>query len=451
MEESGKTHPKISDPAASLPEKKVAKLSGNKRISRLKEYAQTMGPGIVTGSAGNDPSGIATYSQTGAQFGYSQLWLAVVSFPLQVIVQEMCARIGMVSGVGLTTVLKKHFPAWVVGGAILLLTIANIFTIGADLGAMAEASRLLLPQIPFGTALLGFILISLFLQIYIEYALYANYLKYLTFTFLAYIVTAVIVQQDWGEIALFSLVPHITFTKSFLLNVVAVLGTTITPFMYFWQSSQAVEEEIKLGLSLEERKGTTKKALKLMRTDITFGMFFSNLIMWFIILTAAGTLFRNGITNINSAADAALALKPLAGDAASILFAIGIIGAGLLATPILAASTSYAISEFFNWKQGFHLELRQGYSFYGLIIIFMVIGSFINFIGINPIKLLYYAAVINGVIAAPIIFLIVKICSNKDIMGRWVNGSLINILGYTTATLMGIFAFLTLLSFAGVF
>ena len=402
-----------------------------------KEYLNTLGPGLTTGAADDDPSGIATYSQTGAQYGFQLIWLSLFTFPLMATVQEMCARIALVTGEGLAANIRKQYPLWVLYLCTGLLFVANTFNLGADLGAMAKAAQLLLPRVPFAGFVLFFAIVSLLLQIFTTYARYARYLKYLTMVLLAYVATAFIIHLDWNDVLSHTLIPSVTFSKDQILLICAILGTTISPYLFFWQTSQEVEEEILKGRkTVASRIGATREEIKGMRFDVWVGMFFSNLVMFFIIAVCAATLAKNGITNIATADQAAAALKPLAGEGAYLLFALGIIGTGMLAVPVLAGSASYAISESFGWKTGLYRKLDKAYSFYGVIIVSMLIGLFINFTHIDPIKALIYSAVANGLIAPVILILIVLLASNKKIMGEHANHPIMAWLGWLTTGLM---------------
>ena len=402
-----------------------------------REYANTLGPGLTTGAADDDPSGIATYSQTGAQYGFQLLWISLFSFPLMAVVQEMCARIALVTGEGLAANIRKMFPAYVLYTCTILLFIANTFNLGADLGAMSKAMQLLFPHLQFGLIVVAFAVVSLLLQIFTTYARYARYLKYLTMVLLAYVATAFLVGLDWRTVFYHTLVPTITFSRDQVLLICAILGTTISPYLFFWQSSQEVEEEILQGKpTVQEREGATVLEIKNMRTDVWTGMFFSNLIMFFIISVSAGTLFAHGITNIQTADQAALALEPFAGKWAYLLFALGIIGTGMLAVPVLAGSASYAISESFGWKTGLYRKLGEAYAFYGVIIVAMLLGLALNFVGLDPIKALIYSAVANGLVAPVILVFIVLLSSNKKLMKDHVNKPLTTIVGWMTIGLM---------------
>ena len=400
------------------------------RLGKIRVYLKSFGPGLITGASDDDPSGIGTYSQTGAQFGYAQLWTAIFTFPLMTAVQEICARIALQTGRGLAEVVRQHYPRPILYICVLLLFVANTINIGADLGAMAASCQSLL-NIPFWLWLIAITILSAALEIFITYKQYARLLRFLTLSLLAYVLAAFVVSQEWSEVLRSTFVPTIRFDKDYALNLVAVLGTTISPYLFFWQASQEVEEEIDEGRTTPAaRKGVSKKELKWMRADVTSGMFFSNLVMWFIIVTTASTLFRHGITDIDSAPRAAEALRPIAGRFSSILFAAGIVGTGLLAVPILAGSSAYAVAETFRWHEGLYLKLRKAWGFYGVILLSTVVGAAINFIGINPIKALYYTAVINGMVAPPLLWIIMLIGNNRNIMKDRVNGRASNLLGW---------------------
>lgn len=420
--------------------------------ARLQKFFKTFGPGLITGASDDDPSGIATYSQTGAQFGFTQLWTALFSFPLMTAIQEMCARIAMVTGEGLAGNIRRHYSRPVLYVAVSLLFVANTINVGADLGAMAAAANMLAPQIPFFVLLVGFAVICLLLLIFTSYKAYARYLKFLTLSLFAYVAAAIAVHPSWPDILKATLNPAIGFNQAFIMNIVAILGTTISPYLYFWQTNEEVEEEIEHGLTtLKSRQGTTTHKLQLMRTDVMAGMFLSNIVMWFIIVTTASVLFQNGIHTIESAAQAAEALRPFAGDFAYLLFAAGIIGTGMLAIPVLTGSAAYALSEAYHWREGLSLTFRKAVGFYTVIIVSVIIGVLINLLHIDPIKMLYYTAIINGVVAPPLLYLIVKISSNKSIMGNRSNSLLSSSLGYLTFILMTLSALLLLASFLGLF
>jgi NRAMP (natural resistance-associated macrophage protein)-like metal ion transporter len=409
-------------------------------VKKTSRYWHMLGPGLTTGASDDDPSGIATYSQTGAKYGFQLLWLAPLTFPLMAVVQEMCARIGMVTGRGLAGNIRVHFNKRLLYICTLLLFSANALNIGADLGAMAKAVQLLNPQLNFGLLVVAFTLISLLMQIFTPYVRYARYLKWLALILLSYVFSALLAHLDWSAVLRQTAIPSIHFNKEQLLMICAILGTTISPYLFFWQTSQEVEEQILQGKTTlaERRTATSADEIKSMRIDVWTGMLLSNLVMFFIIAACGALLFTNGITDIKTTAQAAQALRPFAGDATYFLFSIGLIGTGLLAIPVLAGSSSYAISESFRWKEGLYRNLRQAYAFYGIIIISMLVGLGLNFVGIDPIKALIYAAVANGLVAPVILFFIVVMSSNKKIMGRWVNKRYVTVIGWLATILMAV-------------
>lgn len=406
-------------------------------IKKTREYWNTLGPGLTTGAADDDPSGIATYSQAGAQYGFGLLWLSAFTFPLMAFVQEMCARIGVVTGRGLASNIRIHFSRRVLYLVTLLLFAANAFNIGADLGAMAKGIQLLNTGLNFSVLVVGIAAFSLLLQIFLPYARYARYLKWLAMVLLAYVASAIMAHLNWGEVLRHGFIPNIQWGKEQLFLICAILGTTISPYLFFWQTSQEVEQQVSEGkTSIASREGSDAKAIKKMRTDIWSGMFLSNIVMFFIIAAAGAILFPQGITNINSAADAAEALRPFAGDLTYSLFAIGIIGTGLLAIPVLAGSSSYAVSEAFGWKQGLNKKLGQAHAFYGTIIIAVLVGLGLNFVGLDPMKALIYSAVANGIVAPLVLAPIVIISNRKRIMGQWVNKRRTTFIGWSITGLM---------------
>lgn len=424
--------------AINLSKKFGKSITDQRHIKKGREYWENLGPGLTTGASDDDPSGIATYSQTGAQYGPQLLWLAAFTFPLMAVVQEMCARIGLVTGQGLAGNIKDYFPRWVLYICTILLLVANTLNIGADIGAMAKAVQLLQPHWNFFTLVLGFTIFSLALQIFTPYERYAKYLKYLALILLSYVATALIINLNWQNIVYHSVIPTINFSKDQIILVCAILGTTISPYLFFWQTSQEVEEEILRGkTTLEERQASTSsKEIKNMRIDVWSGMFVSNLVMFFIIAVCAATLNAHGINSIKTAADAAAALRPIAGDYTYLLFTLGIIGTGLLAIPVLAGAASYALAESFGWESGLYRELKEANSFYGVIIISMLIGLAVNFIGLDPIKALIYSAVVNGLVAPVILVLILLISNNKLVMGKWRNRKSMNYIGWFITILM---------------
>ncbi len=409
---------------------------------KIRHLLKSLGPGFITGASDDDPSGIATYSQTGAQFGYTQLWTAFFSFPFMTVVQEMCGRIGLITGKGLGGVIRIHYSKTILYFAVLILLIANTVNIGADLGAMADALQLV-TGISFIYWLVVVTVLSVLLQIFIPYKKYANVLKYLTFSLFAYIATVFIVKQNWSEIALATIVPSISFNKAYLLNIVAILGTTISPYLFFWQTDEEVEEEVEGGKIRDLNVGTpsvTTRDIRGMRLDTIIGMFFSNLVMFFIIATTASTLFKNGIMNIETASQAAGALRPFAGDMAFFLFTLGIVGTGLLAVPVLAGASAYGVSEALGKKVGLSKKYNQVPFFYGVIAVSTLAGLFINFTGIPPFKMLYYTAILNGICAPPLLILIMLVSNNKKILGNRTNNLLSNSLGWVITVIMTVCA-----------
>lgn len=431
-----------------LTKKIGASATTTSHYKRAKNYWTSLGPGLVTGAADDDPSGIATYSQQGAQTGFQLLWLALYTFPLMAIVQEMCARIGLSTGRGLAGNIRINYPRWVMYSCALLLFIANTFNIGADIGAMAKGVQLFAPKFQFIFLVIFFTLIMLLVQIYTPYEKYARYLKWLVLVLFSYVATGLIVGLNPGTLFAHAVIPKITFSKDQIILITAILGTTISPYLFFWQTSHEVEEEIlhgKTSIRLRQ-ENVTNKEISNMRVDVWSGMFVSNLVMFFIVATCAGVLFSHGITNINTASDAALALKPLAGNQAFLLFGIGIIGTGLLAVPILAGSAAYTVSESFLWKQGLYRKLKDARAFYGVIILAMLIGLTLNFIGLNPIKMLIYSAVLNGLVAPVILVPIVQMTSNKKIMKERISHPIIAGLGWLIVGLMTLSGVVTIYS-----
>ncbi|WP_419701527.1 NRAMP family divalent metal transporter [Mucilaginibacter sp. NFX135] len=410
--------------------------------NKLIRFLRILGPGLTTGAADDDPSGIATYSQTGAQFGYGQLWTALYMLPFMIAVQEACARIGMVTGRGIASVVKLHYNKTVLYGVVTLVLVANVINIGADIGAMASAARLLVP-LPFVVLTLFFTIIILLLEIFTNYHTYSRILKWLALALLAYPITLFIVHQPWATVMKATFIPHFEFTFSFLFIITGVLGTTISPYMFFWEASQEVEEEKEHNKLVDGKPLISNAAIRNMRIDNGSGMLFSEFATWSIIVVGATVLHQSGITDVKTAADAAKALEPLvhsfphAGFLAKLIFSVGIIGLGLLAVPVLSGSAAYAVCEAFAWKSGLNLKWNRAKAFYLVICIATLIGMLINFIGIDPVKALVYAAVLNGVAAVPLLFLVVRISSNKTIMGNYTNGHLSNTLLWFTFFAMG--------------
>jgi NRAMP (natural resistance-associated macrophage protein)-like metal ion transporter len=396
----------------------------------IRGFLKLLGPGIITGAADDDPSGIATYSQTGAQFGFGQLWTSLYQIPLLLAVQEACARIGIVTGKGLAGIIKKYYTRNILFGVVFLVVIANTINIGADIGAVAAAAQLVI-NVNFAILAAVTAVVIILLEVFVSYKTYAKVLKWLALALLSYPITALIVHEPWRQIIHATLVPHFEFTFAFLFIITGVFGTSISPYMFFWQTSQEVEEEHAQDIPvINDKPVLPKNYLRNARIDTTAGMVAAEVAQWFIIITTATVLFSHGITTINSAADAAKALQPLvssfpnSGQIAKDLFAVGVIGLGLLGIPVLAGSSAYAMSEAFSWKEGLSRKFNDAKGFYGVIIIGTAIGLLINFIGINPIKALVFTAVFNGIAAVPLLFLIGKINSNEKILGDHKGGVL---------------------------
>lgn len=417
--------------------------------SILKRFSKSIGPGVVTGVADDDPSGIATYAQTGAIFGLSQVWLTLYSLPCMIAVQEMCGRIGMVTGKGIAGVIKSHYSKKLLLVAVILLTIANVINIGADLGAMGEAASLISP-LPFGISLILITIFTIGSTILIPYHLYAKILKYFAATVLSYVVAAFFVNQNWSEITFSLLIPHMEWDKEFLLNITAFLGTTISPYLFFWQADEEVEEEVdskKITAFGKGKPTVTVRDLKQMKADTIAGMALSNLVAFFIIITASSTLSSNGSITITSALQLAEALRPLAGDFAVYLFAFGILGTGLLAVPVLAGAIGYAVAETFDMPLGLNKKFQQAVGFYGVISISILVGVLLNFTNIDPILMLYYAAAVNGILAAPLLIIILFVANNKKILGDHVNTWKSNTIVGITAIIMALISLFTIESF----
>ncbi len=414
-----------------------------KLIAFIRHKFGRLGPGFITGAADDDPSGIATYSIAGAQFGYKLNWMCLLLTPMMISVQEMCGRIGMVSGMGLAGVLKKYYSKKLLIIAIILLSLANIVNIGANLGVMAASLKMIF-GLPFLLWLFLITIFTLLMEIFISYDKYSRYLKWMGMTLLVYGITAFITNQDWLSILYYTLIPHIELNLSYLMTMVAFLGTTISPYLFFWQASEEVEEAIKEGKiqEFEESPPVIEKEIKHMQKDTTAGMFFSNLIAFFIILTTTSTLHFNGITDIETPHDAAMALRPFAGDFTYLLFTLGIIGIGLQSIPILAGGVAYAFAEAFGFKEGLAKKLTEAKTFYTTIAIATSIGALMNLFGINAIKALYYTAIINGILAVPLIAIIIKLANDERIVGKFVTSKISNIFAWLTFSFMGIASFL---------
>jgi NRAMP (natural resistance-associated macrophage protein)-like metal ion transporter len=403
---------------------------------QFRRFFGRLGPGLITGAADDDPSGISTYSVTGAAFGYAPLWTALFSFPLMTAVQMMCARLGMVTGEGLAGVIRRQYPRWVLWSACALLVIANTVNIGADLGGMAKVSEMVTGIRSIYWTPLYALMIGSFL-IWSSYYTVARIFKWLTLVLFSYVLAAFFAKPDWAAVIRSTFIPHIEWSGTYWATLVGIFGTTISPYLFFWQASQEVEEEREQGeLTLEARKGATNYELRKSRTDVVTGMFFSNLIMYFIILTTAATLHAHGKTTISTAQDAAEALRPLAGNAAYWLFSLGLIGAGMLGVPVLAGSSAYAVAEGAVWRGS--LADRAGLSreFYGVIAVGLVLGLALDYAGFNAVSMLFWAAVLNGVLAPPLIVIVLLLTSNPAVMGSRSNPLWLAVLGWVTVAVM---------------
>lgn len=381
---------------------------------------EILGPGLITGASDDDPSGIATYSQAGAQFGYGIGWTLLFTYPLMCAIQQISAEIGRVTGKGLAGNLRLFMPRWILFSIVVLVLVANTINIGADIGAMAAALKLLIPiPIPLGIA--GFAVLSILLEIFVRYSRYVSVLKWLTISLFAYVAAVFIVGVPWSEAIPQILWPHIQFSADYFTVIVAVFGTTISPYLFFWQAEEEVEleEEDPAAHPLKEAPEQAPAELSRIRMDTYVGMAFSNLVALAIVITTAATLHQHGITNIQTSSQAALALKPIAGRFAFSVFALGIIGTGLLALPVLAGSAAYAVGEAFKWPVGLAYKANRAKAFYGTIAAAMVIGSLLNFSPLNPIKALFWSAVINGLVAVPVMVMMMILASRKTVMGQF--------------------------------
>jgi NRAMP (natural resistance-associated macrophage protein)-like metal ion transporter len=411
----------------------------------IKSIFKFIGPGVITGASDDDPSGIATYSQAGAQLGFGMLWMVLLMFPLMYTMQEMSGRIGLVTGSGLGKIIKEKYSIKVLLPLTGILLIANTINIGADIGAMADSLRLLVPQIPMTMAILGFAMFILIMQIFIPYNKFVKFLKYITLSLFAYVITSLIVGGNIQNILFSTFVPHLELTKNYAVMFAAIFGTTISPYLFFWQASEEVEEEVKTGKIKDIGKGSPKqiekKEIKIMKIDTAIGMGFAQIIVWSIMVTCAGSLYSHGVTNIQTTEQAAKALEPLvnsfpnAGVISKFIFALGIIGTGLLAIPVLAASSGYALSDAFGWKQGLYKKFREAKSFYLVIAVSTIIGIFINFVGINPIQALIYSSIINGIVSLPMIIFLIKIANDKSILKDKINSKKSNVIGCITVAI----------------
>ncbi|MEP7371870.1 MAG: divalent metal cation transporter [Chitinophagaceae bacterium] len=415
----------------------IKKISPRKRKSfKLLRFWKLLGPGLVTGASDDDPSGIATYSQAGAAYGLSTLWTSIVAFPLMAAIQQMCARIGLVTSQGLTGTLKKHYPRPVLYLMLLFSFPAIVMNIGADIAGMGAVGNLLFPSIDASFFSVFFTILLIGLIIYLPYQRIASILKYLCIVMLVYFIVPFLYKQDFTEILKATFIPTIKFDKDFIAILVGILGTTISPYLFFWQASVEVEE-------MRSRKKlliVDKTIVHNMAQDVDFGMTFSGLVMYFIILTTGTVLFKGGIHQIDTVEQAAIALKPLAGNLAYLLFAVGVIGTGLIAIPVLSGSVSYIFAETFGWEQGLDKKFHEAKGFYVIIAISLLLGLSMNYIGISPIKALIYTAILYGVTAPVIIAIILHIANNEKIMGANINRRITNILGFAALIIMTVAA-----------
>lgn len=402
----------------------------------IKRLLDHLGPGLITGASDDDPSGIGTYSQAGAALGYATLWTAVVTLPLMIVVQHICAKIGMCSGRGLAGVLKHHYSKKILYPTVLGLVIANTINAGADIAAIAAAINMFVP-IPITVMLVPIAVVIVVLQVWGSYRFLVKAFKWLTLSLFAYVIAAFLAKPDWYEVAKATFLPNISFTSEYITTIVAILGTTISPYLFFWEASEEVEEEKANGQKDPTKsEGATDSQLKNEKIDTVVGMLFCNLVFYFVIVSAGATLHATGQTNIQSATEAAQALRPLAGNFATVLFGIGLVGAGLLAIPVLTGSAAYAVAETFDWPSGLDEKLRDAKRFYGVIAASTLVGVLINFAGINPISALFWTAVINGVVAPPLLVVVMLVANNKQVLGERTNGLFANIVGWLAAVIM---------------
>ena len=402
----------------------------------LGEFFGDLGPGLITGAADDDPSGIATYSVTGAAFGYGLLWTALFCFPMMAAVQLMCSRLGMVTGRGLAAVVRRRYSRWILWGACLLLIVANVINIAADLGGMAEATGMVtgLPPRLLTPVFAGLIVAALFWS---SYRTIARVFKWLTLVLFAYVITAFLANPDWVAVLRATFLPRIHWSSEYLSVLVAILGTSISPYLFFWQAAQEVEEERAAGkTTLAQRQGATDPELRAARTDVLTGMFFSNFVMYFIILTTAATLHAHGITHITTASQAAEALRPLAGRGAYWLFTLGLIGTGMIGVPVLAGSSAYTIAEAMSWGGSLDRKPALAPKFYGVLAVAMLLGVALDYAGLNAVKMLFWSAVANGVLAPPLIVLVVLLTSDREVMGDRVSPPFLKWLGWLTVVVM---------------
>ena len=403
---------------------------------RVRRFFGELGPGLITGAADDDPSGISTYSVTGAAFGYAQLWTVFFAFPLMTAVQLMCARLGLVSGRGLAGVIRTRYPRWVLWGGCALLAAANIVNIGADLGGMAAAMEMMTGIRAYvWTPLLTLLIVVLL--IWSRYRHIARVFKWLTLVLFAYVAAAILARPHWTEVLRATVVPHIEWNTTYIATFVAILGTTISPYLFFWQTEQEVEQERAMGRrTIRARRGATDEELRAARTDVITGMVFAGVVMYFIILTTGATLYRSGHRDIETARQAAEALRPVAGNGAYLLFTIGLVGTGMLGVPALAGSAAYAIAEAMHWRGSLDDRPTVSPKFYAVLTASMCLGLALEYLNLNPVRMLFYAAVVNGVLAPPLIILVTMLTSDAKVMGSRVNGPVMKLMGWITAVVM---------------
>jgi NRAMP (natural resistance-associated macrophage protein)-like metal ion transporter len=423
------------------PDPKVVAL--RRERNPLKVFTKILGPGLVTGASDDDPSGIGTYAQAGAAYGYATLWTTLVMLPMLISVQYICAKIGLVNGRGLSGlagVLREHYPRWVLYPAVLALVVANTINAGVDIGAIAAAINFLLP-IPELSLVIPVSVGILALQVFGSYQLIARVFKWLTLALLAYIAAALFSRRDWAAVLRGTFIPTIELTPQYIGILVALLVTTISPYLFFWQANQEVDEQIAMGRRrLWQRQGASRTELRYALADTVSGMVFSGVVAYFIILASGATLFVSGQHTISTATDAAEAMRPIAGDLSAALLAIGIIGAGVLTVPILTTSAASGVSEAAGWTFGLHQSVSKAPQFYAIFIAATIVGMAIDFLGINPITALVVTAVINGLLAAPLLVLVMLVSNNREVMGERTNGRRLNLLGWGTMVVMAIAA-----------
>ena len=415
----------------------TARLIRRLQSARLRHFFRELGPGLITGAADDDPSGISTYSIAGASFGYGLLWTALFSFPLMTAVQLMCARLGMVTGQGLASVVRQRYSRRVLWFTCALLVVANTVNIGADLGGMAEVLQMTTGinaffWLPFISILI------IVLLVWLSYRRIARIFKWLTLTLFAYVIAALLAGPQWHDVIRATFLPHLEVNASYLATILGVLGTTISPYLFFWQAAQEVEEERSLGrLTIHTRRGATDQELRAARTDVVTGMALSNAVMYFIILATGATLYASGHHDIENARQAAEALRPLAGDGAYVLFALGLIGTGMLGIPVLAGSAAYGVTEGLHWRGSLNDRPKRAIKFYAVLGIAVLLGLLLNYLRLDAVRMLFWAAVLNGILAPPLIGLVTKLSSDKTVMGSRTNPTILTIMGWTTTAVMG--------------